>query len=155
MSRVLMIGVLAILLGLLAVMANLVNPKKEPPKPQDVAAQAKAQEAMQTQQEAMMKKERDQRQNEWKKQQDAIQKKEQASGLQTNLSKRRPGLSQPPTAPNPTAMDITHDWFTKRKDGAEGLQELSAEQKRLEEAAKKYRESQKPMQPGDPTATPK
>jgi hypothetical protein len=37
-------------------------------------------------------------------------------------------------------MDITSDWFTKRKDGSEGLTHLAEEQKRLDEAARKFRE---------------
>ena len=153
MSRILMVAVLAILLSLLAVMANIVNPKaKEPPKPPDPAVQAKEQEAREQKEREMMKEQMTKRQNEFKKRQEQILRQEQASGITTNLKSRPKSMKPVEAAPNPTAMDISSDWFTKRKDGSEGLTHLAEEQKRLEEAARKFREKMAASQAQKPDA---
>lgn len=152
MSRILMFAVLAILLSLLAVMGNIVNPKpKEPPKPPDPAIGAKIRNEQEKKERQMMQTQMKKRQDQFKKQQEAVLKEEEASGMKTNL-KSRPPLPKTDVAPNPTAMDISSDWFAKRKDGSAGLSELAAEQKRVEEAAKKFRENMKPETSPAPVA---
>jgi hypothetical protein len=63
-----------------------------------------------------------------------------AMGVDAKAPDKKPAdankATMPTPPPNPTAMEITSDWFKNHPDGAEGLKKLDQIQKEAEKTAK-------------------
>lgn len=142
MSRVFTFAILGILIIILGAMSYVLekSTKPEPPKPPSAKEIAEQQKRMQEQ----MKQQAEAR----KKMVEAARKQAEAAKRAAQKGTRpiNPTAPEPPKAKNtvpPGALDISEDWFRKRRPGAEGLKELQ-----------KKAQQQTPVVPPPPSIAP-
>jgi Na+-transporting methylmalonyl-CoA/oxaloacetate decarboxylase gamma subunit len=112
MSRTFMFGVLAILVVLLGVMANVVGPKS--PKEPDPDVMKKEAESRQKAQAEEIK-------TRQKMMVTMMKRRKEDAAKASHTARAKPATGRPSSG-----MEISSDWFKKRKDGTQGLAALEA-----------------------------
>lgn len=126
MSRVLTFSILGVLLIILGVMSYVVEQAGKPEKPKQPTAEEMHQHEREMQER--MKQQEEAR----KKMLETIKQQQEKGGKKVAAEpegKRpiNPTAPEPPKGKNPLpagALDITEDWFRKRKPGQAGIKEL-------------------------------